>query len=885
MKKLVFVMLCILLALPAIAQKNGYYTGSGGAGQVILLDKSVLINGKKDKSDIWLSQSAKSDVLNDLSQYSAIKMLEAEQQRNVLKLQKESESVIYDDEDVLELGKMLKAKRYITLTTTRLEQNGQSLYSLSATIVNITTGNAEGGYNSKNYYTQNEFVLKAHGELSLGLLEQLGVQLTETGKRLIASSSLASETKPVANVRMANFSASQIREAQENLNAMGTELKRMEAQLADIENRSMSDIERKAERLRLEAQKEALEQQQRNEAARLERMKADEARKIEAAEKAKKQTKEQQQKIDALSAEIEAKSLVLAEKASRSDIEERIITLEKQKQVYAENEAKIEESVKAAKYTLEGERKLAVRERNEQKPPKAELTADGKLTKEGERRRDDDISAINKKYDELISQTERDVRANFGSVQETLFQSILSEQKQIAKGDFTASIAGERVFLTVNEFDAEKKGWNYDISMQFNKSIVWKKSGMFSYREVTGKDAATYPERGDKHYDKKLSAYKEYQETVEQYDSLFRMNVPVFAAEVQFTIKAAPYNRPSEYDITVQKVRFENVLQTKNVSSVQKIEETVVYRFKPSSMVDWRTDKEKEKDEHDVFIARNAQIKALKARHLGFWLGFCRVILVIVYILFIVGIIIAIVRSGNIFAGLLVGLILSAICGYPVIKLKDKVKSLKHDMAEEKRLIFNINSVVFIDRVLHGKTFFNDNKDRITFINEGELELFKDGNSTVLHFTAECENHVYHIKFDGINNYVLRFFEVWGDSILLLYNTEEKDDVTLFYGAPYDAQYNSIVQGRSFEGKWSEKYKATITFGENGKASVVFDDGDKASGDYVTAQNGSYVLYRHRNKGDWRIFLLNSSGNSITLVNDTGYVFGSDWLYRWQSTN
>ena len=254
MKKLLVVLAFAILQNTLCVAQSALYKGKGGEGKVVLLDEPVMVNGLKNGSDKWLAQSVKTDVLSDLSQYSAMKLLESEQQKNVLKLQKESESAIYDDTDALEIGRMVKAREYIKLTITRIEQKGQNLYGLQATIVDIETGVSEGGYNPKSYYNQTEFLTKAHGELSAGVLEQMGVELTETGKRLItkANEMKATGGSTVNAQNIAVVSAKELKDAQDNLNAIDTELVRMQEKLEAIKNSDAFDLEKEAEKLRLE---------------------------------------------------------------------------------------------------------------------------------------------------------------------------------------------------------------------------------------------------------------------------------------------------------------------------------------------------------------------------------------------------------------------------------------------------------------------------------------------------------------------------------------------------------------------------------------------------------------------------------------------------------
>ena len=79
------------------------------------------------------------------------------------------------------------------------------------------------------------------------------------------------------------------------------------------------------------------------------------------------------------------------------------------------------------------------------------------------------------------------------------------------------------------------------------------------------------------------------------------------------------------------------------------------------------------------------------------------------------------------------------------------------------------------------------------------------------------------------------------------------------------AQNNALLEGQTFGGKWSDKYTAKITFGKNGTASIVFNDGDKGSGHYAVSRSGKYVIYDHRDKGQFILLRLNSAGSDEGL--------------------
>ena len=73
-------------------------------------------------------------------------------------------------------------------------------------------------------------------------------------------------------------------------------------------------------------------------------------------------------------------------------------------------------------------------------------------------------------------------------------------------------------------------------------------------------------------------------------------------------------------------------------------------------------------------------------------------------------------------------------------------------------------------------------------------------------------------------------------------------------GAAFNAAQATEVIGKTFSGKWSDKFTATVTFGKDGRASVLFSDGDKASGAYIASDEDNVVLYNHKDAGVWHMF-------------------------------
>ena len=84
-------------------------------------------------------------------------------------------------------------------------------------------------------------------------------------------------------------------------------------------------------------------------------------------------------------------------------------------------------------------------------------------------------------------------------------------------------------------------------------------------------------------------------------------------------------------------------------------------------------------------------------------------------------------------------------------------------------------------------------------------------------------------------------------------------------GAAFNAAQATEVIGKTFSGKWSDNFTATVTFGKDGRASVLFSDGDKASGAYIASDEDNMVLYNHKDAGVWHAFTYSDDDSGVTF--------------------
>lgn len=565
---------------------DGYFIGDGAAGKRILMDSSTIENGKA--SDEWLAAKVKRDLIDDLVNYSNMDIIDSDEKATIRKLQKDSLSGIYSESDPIELGKTIQAKSYIRMVTTRKKNT----YSFSATITNIETSRTEGSYKSP-FYSESDFIAKAHGEAAIQLLEALGVRLTAAGKRLLQYNTF-------------NITES---ESRENLEAYEAELARLEKEQQELKTTRISQIDADALNTRIEVQKATLLQQQKNEEERLARLNEDAQRRLEEERLSKERDEKSQKKILELSNEIEAKATAIRQKKIDSlNCLQFIEVIEGEKQILSSNEVSICNNI--SEYNSEQDYACSkeLKERESQKPRMSEVNADGTLNDTGKRILDSDLEAIRIKYNRLKIENEAQLMQSAGKAQEQLRSKIISDLNKLKNQTFKAnSLLNDGIYFRVGSYDgsANIQGWNYTLSLLFDGKTVFSHKGVITYENLTGLSIPEYPKAYESNRDKKIERYTEYQDNVETYDSFFRMNVPYVQAVLSYSVKPADVKIPSRYHLSIKEIAFYNVQTGKLISTTAKAS-SGIYDYTPATLVNWHLERTRIKEaKHDSAVAAN----------------------------------------------------------------------------------------------------------------------------------------------------------------------------------------------------------------------------------------------------------------------------------------
>lgn len=201
---------------------------------------------------------------------------------------------------------------------------------------------------------------------------------------------------------------------------------------------------------------------------------------------------------------------------------------------------------------------------------------------------------------------------------------------------------------------------------------------------------------------------------------------------------------------------------------------------------------------------------------------------------------------------------------------KESLKNLDIDFGE--------NCFIYSDTVFVKKDSKIDSENHANKIYKNKTAQYAfDETGTVVNETLNYSKYSsYKVAlFNNSDNKFVELLKFCGSDLILKESSDKDIPYVIFENKDaFENGSNSLVAGKSFNGKWSNKFTGTITFNNDGTAKIVFNDGEKANGKYRVSSDGKSILYNHRNSGKWYVFTTNN-GSSLT------YHAGFSSSYKW----
>ena len=175
MKRFVFFISGLLLTF-FLYSESPFHNDTKKHDHKIMFAESELENGIYDKTDVWVTDKIKTNLISVLQRYGGFKCIDLAEAKNILKVQRQLESGIYDDSQSVEIGKLIKAKEIVTIKTTRLPSGS---YSINIIFLNVESGMILGTFTSpKTYDSAESYALQAHYDCVPDILKLFGIKQT-----------------------------------------------------------------------------------------------------------------------------------------------------------------------------------------------------------------------------------------------------------------------------------------------------------------------------------------------------------------------------------------------------------------------------------------------------------------------------------------------------------------------------------------------------------------------------------------------------------------------------------------------------------------------------------------------------------------------------------
>ena len=178
MKRFSLILFSLYMLFPLTAQQ-ALYNGEGGKNHIIMFAESTLENGDFYKSDLFITDKIRANLISVLHKYGGFNCIDLNEAKNIIKVQKQLESSLYNESQTIEIGKLVKAKECVNIKTTRLPSGS---YSINITLLNVETGEILGMFSSpKTYESAESYCLQAHYDCLSEILRKLRIKQTNAG--------------------------------------------------------------------------------------------------------------------------------------------------------------------------------------------------------------------------------------------------------------------------------------------------------------------------------------------------------------------------------------------------------------------------------------------------------------------------------------------------------------------------------------------------------------------------------------------------------------------------------------------------------------------------------------------------------------------------------
>lgn len=355
---------------------------------------------------------------------------------------------------------------------------------------------------------------------------------------------------------------------------------------AQIKELSVSGADEKAQKkkIALEAEKSKLLIKQQVNQQKLKQAKLDNERMIQESELKKNRSEELNSTIERQRKEFEKKAATLRTKQLENLLPgDKIKIIEEKKQTVLDIRISAENSIATVKYKVNSDRDSDIKKINDTPWKKTETDSAGQPIEQAKADRDKKIKMITALAAQSIEKAEKEQKEAAIVSENKILKEIKSNYKILTKKQ-TVSSLDDSTLMRIGNYNGNEKNWIVTINIIFGNTLVYSTEIPLPYKTVTGKTAKY--------------GTAEYNDTVEEYESYFRLNVPVLYSEAEYYITPLEEKNPSQYMVELKRITIYEIKTGKKVITKKFRDTEINYSFLPAS--DIRTPAQVEEDKKEA---------------------------------------------------------------------------------------------------------------------------------------------------------------------------------------------------------------------------------------------------------------------------------------------
>ena len=509
----------IILTLVSIFMVTALFSQERVKNLVVISDSKNLTAGE----NAYLPDSVRDKLESNFQTYTSYEMISSNE-ASIKKLQRKSETAGFDEETAIEVGKLTSASHAIFLVVVKVGKN----YSVTAEFANLTTGKSIAKKMVSGISRAEELFSTAGcavDEITIDLCDQLGIPLSNTQKFMLKYGNASYSDK-------------------EKLEMFNQEITNYNKQIATINKEiaalsKNTDLSATAKKAKLESERALMEEKRKVAEANKVRLAEIEKAKAEDLIANNERSEEQKKKILNVAKEVNDKAAKLRKMKMDNQTAlgmQRVIELKKATLI------DIRENVKKEQRTIEKlyikEYDLKIEDVNKKPWRKAELSG-GQPIESAIRERELKVADLRIERDVKIREEQNRIENATEQSQKEIFNEILTDLEDLEEKTFYANTLNGNLFVSIDEFDGNKKSWDMKYSVLCDGVELYFGEGEIKYSDL----------------ERIRPSGMSLLDAVDMYDRLFKCNEPVLTFDIAYKVKSIKHEISTyEYEFGALKV-------------------------------------------------------------------------------------------------------------------------------------------------------------------------------------------------------------------------------------------------------------------------------------------------------------------------------------------